>query len=98
MTSPTDHRLALLSAEVQDLRHELRRAISHLPKSGRRWISTSELAAEVGVSSRAILKWLAAGRFPESAYRKRPRGQGFVYVLDRDSAVAAAERIICGVD
>lgn len=96
MSTPIEHRLAVLTAEVQDLRAEIRRAVRHLPSPGRRWISTSELAAELGVSSRSVLKWLSAGRFPASTYRKRPRGEGFVYLLDREAAVAAAQQIICG--
>lgn len=96
MTTPLEHRLSLLTAEVQDLRHELRKAITHLPKPGRRWITTSQLATELGVTSRTVLNWLAAGRFPESTYRKRPRGEGYVYLLDREAGLAAAERILCG--
>lgn len=89
-------RLDILTAQVQALRTELRAALGQPHKPGRRWISTSELAAEVNVSTRCIQNWLSAGRFPPDTYRTRNRGKVRVYVLDRLPALAAAERIICG--
>ncbi len=94
--TPLEHRLSRLTAEIQDLRAEIRAAVGHLPKPGRRWISTTALASEIGVSSRAVLNWITAGRFPEAVVKKRPRGDGYVYLLDRGPAIAAAERIFCG--
>lgn len=94
--TPLEHRLSRLTAEVQDLRAEIRAAVGHLPKPGRRWISTGALASEVGVSSRAVLNWIASGRFPEAVVKRRPRGSGVVYLLDRVPAIAAAEQIVCG--
>lgn len=94
--TPVEHRLTQLVAEVQDLRHELRLAVGHLPRPGSRWLTTSQLAKELGVSSRAVLNWLAAGRFPEATYRRRQRGQGFTYLLERQPALAAAEQILLG--
>ena len=94
--TPVEHRLTQLVAEVQDLRHELRLAVGHLPLPGSRWLTTGQLAKELGVSSRAVLSWLAAGRFPEGAYRRRQRGSNFAYLLERQSALAAAEQILLG--
>ena len=94
--TPVEHRLTQLVAEVQDLRYELRQAVGHLPRPGSRWLTTGQLAKELGVSGRAVLSWLAAGRFPEVSYRRRQRGQGFTYMLDRQSALAAAEQILLG--
>lgn len=96
MSSPIEHRLAQLIGEVQDLRHELKAASHHLPKPGRRWLTTSQFGAEVGVTSRTIANWITQGRFPDSCVKKRPRGQGIVYLLDRVPALEVAERILCG--
>jgi hypothetical protein len=95
-TTPVEHRLSQLIGEVQDLRSELRQAIGHLPRPGSRWLTTSQLASEIGVSGRCVLSWLDAGRFPPDTYRKRTRGASFQYLLDRAPALAAAERIVCG--
>jgi hypothetical protein len=94
--TPIEHRLTQLVAEVQDLRSELRQAIGHLPRPGQRWLTTTQLAKELGVTGRTVLSWLDAGRFPENTYKKRARGSGFQYVLDRGPALATAERIVCG--
>jgi hypothetical protein len=94
--SPIEYLFAQFIGEFQDLRHELREATHHLPKPGRRWITTAQLAAEIGVTGRTVANWISQGRFPESTYKKRPRGEGFIYLLDRTPALAAAERIVCG--
>lgn len=97
MTStPVEYRLDRLVAEVQDLRHELKEAISHLPKPGTRWITSTQLGDVLGLTGRCISKWVAQGRFPESSYRKSRRGGRFVYLFDRETALEAAERIIAG--
>jgi hypothetical protein len=91
-----EHRLTLLIAEVQDLRSELRQAVGHFPRPGQRWVTTTQLSQELGVTGRTVLSWLVTGRFPADTYKKRPRGSRFQYLLDRSPALAAAERIVCG--
>jgi len=83
-----------MTAELQDLRYELKAALSALPKPGPQWIGTAALAAELGVTSRTVGKWIAANRFPESVIRRKRRGNGVIYKLDRGPALEAAQEIM----
>lgn len=94
MQTPIELRLDRLTAELHDLRHELKAALGALPKAGPKWISTVELASELGVTSRTVGKWIAANRFPDAVIRRKRRGNGVIYKLDRDPALKAAEEIM----
>ena len=98
-SSPTallEHRLLVLTAEVQDLRHEVKAALAAKAAPTSRWISTAELAKLTGIASRTVGLWISQGRIPPTCYTKRPRGDGFTYRLDREPAIAAIESIISG--
>ncbi len=89
-----EQRLDRLTAEMQDLRFELKEAMNALPKAGPKWISTAEFAGLLGVTPRTVGKWISAGRFPQDVLRVKTRGKGVVYKLDRCPALEAAELIM----
>ena len=94
MQTPVDIRIDRLTAEISELRHEIRQLLKSTPKPGIRWVSTAQFAQELNLTSRTISAWLAAGRFPSNVYKKKRRGTGHVYLLDREPALKAAERIM----
>ena len=94
MQTPIELRLDRLTAELQDLRYELKQALGALPTPGPKWVSTSVFAKEVGMSGKTIQNWLSAGRFPDAAFKRRRRGKSFTYLLDREPALEAAHRIM----
>jgi hypothetical protein len=91
-----EHRLLVLTAEVQDLRHELKAALSAKTNPPLRWLSSAELAKITGIAPRTVGLWITQGRIPPTCYTKRARGDGFTYRLDREPAIAAVESIISG--
>ncbi len=94
MQTPIEIKLDRLTAELQDLRFELKQAMGAMPKPGPKWVSTSDFAKEVGMSGKTIQNWLGAGRFPETTFKRRRRGKSFTYLLDREPALEAAHRIM----
>jgi hypothetical protein len=95
MITPLESRLDRLTAEVQDLRHDLRQALQLLPKTDddNPWMTSSELAKEVGLTSRTLAQWATDGRFPDEVVQKAPRGNGFRYLFRRDNAKQAVYAI-----
>ena len=86
-------RISALHGEVQDLRALLDKAIEHLPKPGTRNASSSQLAAEIGVSKRTLIRWVEEGRMDAGCYVTKKRGSQFQYVFDRQKAIVCAEQI-----
>lgn len=94
MDSSIDIRLDRLTAEVSQLRHDIQQLVSQTTKAGPRYISTKEFGLEIGKTSRTVCQWLTDGRFPDTVYKRKRRGQGFVYMLDRVPALRVAERLM----
>ena len=79
---------------ILELRDDVRKLLASSSRSSKRWISTSEFSKELNCSSRTITGWITAGKLPPSVYKKKSRGAGHVYLLDREPALKAAERIM----
>ena len=77
ITVPDTMSVALLVAEVQQLRSEVRQMLDRLPDPGRTWLEPREIAAIVGVSTRTISSWRTAGRFRDESIRPTNRGWQF---------------------
>ena len=87
-------RIAALHGEVQDLRSDLKQAISHLPKPGTRSVNSAKLAAEVGVSKSTLLSWVDAGLLDESCFTRKRRGKdSWQYSWERALALPQIEAI-----
>ena len=93
MQTPVDIRIDRLTAEISELRHEIRQLLKSTPKPGPKYVSTKDFGLVIGKSSRTVCQWLTDGRFPESVYKKKRRGSGFIYMLDREPALLVAERL-----
>lgn len=93
METPTDIRLDRLTSEVSQLRYEIKQLLDQVPKTGPRYVSTKDFGIAIGKSSRTVCQWLNDGRFPHSVYKQKPRGSGFIYMLDREPALRVAERL-----
>lgn len=86
-------RIDALSEQVQALRTTFEGAIDQLPKSGKRYLNSSALAKELGVSTRTVLRWVAEERIDPACFITKKRGSGFQYVFDRQLAIPAIEAI-----
>ena len=94
MESSIDIRLDRLTAEVSQLRHEIQLFVNQTTKTGPRYISTKDFGLEIGKTSRTVCQWVTDGRFPDTVYKRKRRGKGFVYLLDRVPALRVAEQLI----
>ena len=86
-------RIAALHGEVEDLRNLLTKTLKHLPAPGTRNVTSSKLAAELGVSKRQLLRWCENGQMDPSCYVRKPCGSQFQFVFDRQRAAVCAEQI-----
>jgi len=93
METSIDTRLDRLTSEVSLLRGEIKQLLDQTQKSGPRYVSTKDFGIAIGKSSRTVCQWLNDGRFPQSVYKQKRRGNGFVYMLDREPALRVAERL-----
>ena len=93
METSTDIRLDRLTSEVSQLRYEIKQLLNQAPKPGPRYVSTKDFGIAIGKSSKTVCQWLNAGRFPQSVYKQKRRGAGFIYMLDREPALRVAERL-----
>lgn len=93
METSIDIRLDRLTSEVSQLRYEIKQLLDQSPKSGPRYVSTKDFGIAIGKSSRTVCQWLNDGRFPQSVYKQKRRGTGFIYMLDREPALRIAERL-----
>lgn len=94
METSIDIRLDRLTSEVSQLRYEIKQLLDQSPKPGPRYISTKEFGIAIGKSGKTVCQWLNDGRFPQSVYKQKRRGTGFIYMLDREPALRIAERLI----
>ena len=79
---------ALLLAEVQQLRSEVRSLLERTPDTRRTWVAPAEFAAMVGKTTRTLLTWQKAGIFSEGSTRRK--GNRTEY--HRTKAMADVER------
>ena len=69
--------VALLIAEVQQLRHEVRQLLDRMPNPSKTWLTPKEFAAYADVSTRTLRAWRAEGRFRADSIRPTSGGWQF---------------------
>jgi len=95
--NPTDTRLELLTATVQQLVSKIEKMeANQLPRH--QWLSSSEIAVAVGVTNRTIQNWMKEGKFPKETYCRKARGKYYIYKFDKTLAISVAERLKRGED
>ena len=95
--NPTDTRLELLTATVQQLVSKIEKMeANQLPQH--QWLSSSEIAVAVGVTNRTIQNWMKEGKFPKETYCRKARGKYYIYKFDKTLAISVAERLKRGED
>ena len=82
-----DATAALLLAEVQQLRNDVKALLERTPDTRLTWIDPAELAGMVGKSSRTVLLWREQGVFREESWRRN----GNRYQYHRTNALADVE-------
>ena len=71
---------ALLLAEVQQLKADVKTLLERVPSHQRKWISPTELAQRANVSVRTIQNWRESGVIKPASYR--PGGRSFEFHAD----------------
>ena len=95
--NPTDTKLELLTATVQQLVSKIERMeANQLPQH--QWLSSREIAVAVGVTNRTIQNWMKEGKFPKETYCRKARGKYYIYKFDKTLAISVAERLKRGED
>ncbi len=90
--NPTDTKLELLTATVQQLVSKIERMeANQLPQH--QWLSSKEIAVAVGVTDKTILNWLKDDKFPKETYCRKRRGKYYIYKFDKTLAVKVAEKL-----
>lgn len=97
MNDELTRNLLRLTNEVLSLKQEIRELKANQSKPKPKWISTSELASELGVTSRTITKWIQADYFSHNAVVRKKRGKHYVYKMNREVSLKEADQIISGV-
>lgn len=69
--------VALLIAEVQQLRHDVRQLLDRMPNPSKTWLTPKEFAAYADVSTRTLRAWRAEGRFRADSIRPTSGGWQF---------------------
>ena len=69
--------VALLLAEVQQLKHDVRQLLDRMPNPSKTWLKPKEFAAYADVSTRTLRAWRAEGRFREQSIRQTSGGWQF---------------------
>ena len=69
--------VALLIAEVQQLKHDVRQLLDRMPNPSRTWLTPKEFAAYADVSTRTLRTWRAEGRFRADSIRPTSGGWQF---------------------
>ena len=95
-TEQINLRLDRLTSEISQLRHEVQQLVGYSLKSNTksRYISTKDFGLLIGKSSKTICQWLNDGRFPDTVYKRKRRGSGFIYMIDCEPALLIAEKIM----
>ncbi len=73
----SDATQALLLAEVQQLKSDVRTLLQRVPSHERKWISPTELSQRAGVSVRTIQNWRESGLIKPENFR--PGGRSFEF-------------------
>jgi len=89
VTTPyADPRVERLIGHVEDLCAVVRQLVATTPQRSKQWLEPRELATLLGVSTRTLASWRAAGRFEPESLRKGSKGWQF----HRDHALRCVQR------
>lgn len=78
--------------ELRALRQEVKRLGQALPTADSTWLTPSEMAELVGVTTRTLQNYVTLGRLTKASYRMEPRGKGFRYSYHRELALRDLRR------
>jgi predicted transcriptional regulator len=79
--------------EIRDLHRRLDAIQGALPKPERTWMTPSEMAEELGVSTRTLQNYVNKGKIGRAAYKCEPRGKGFTYRYHRELTLLDLNRL-----
>ena len=83
----SDSLLAMLAAEIKQLRHDINLLIDKTPQTASPWIPPRELARLLGIKSQTIAAYRSEGRFRSSSIRAIKRGQRTDWEYHRQDAI-----------
>ena len=83
----TESLIAMLAAEIQQLRHDINLLIDKTPQTATPWIPPRELARLLGIQSKTVATYRNEGRFRSSSIRAIKRGQRTDWEYHRKDAI-----------
>ena len=83
----SDSLLAMLAAEIKQLRHDINLLIDKTPQTASPWIPPRELARLLGIQSKTVAGYRSEGRFRSSSIRAIKRGQRTDWEYHRKDAI-----------
>ena len=83
----SDSLLAMLAAEIKQLRHDINLLIDKTPQTASPWIPPRELARLLGIQSKTVAGYRSEGRFRSSSIRAIKRGQRTDWEYHRQDAI-----------
>ena len=83
----TESLIAMLAAEIQQLRHDINLLIDKTPQTATPWIPPRELARLLGIQSKTVAGYRSEGRFRSSSIRAIKRGQRTDWEYHRQDAI-----------
>ena len=83
----SDSLLAMLAAEIKQLRHDINLLIDKTLQTASPWIPPRELARLLGIQSKTVAGYRSEGRFRSSSIRAIKQGQRTDWEYHRKDAI-----------